>query len=49
MAWVGERERERERERNGCRERERDCLLIGTEIVSSIVMSNLGVDPWGTL
>ncbi len=55
-AWVGEREEwvQRERERlfingMGGRERERDCLLIGTEIVSSIVMSNLGVGPWGTL
>ena len=25
------------------------CLLLGTEIVSSIVMYNLGVGPWGTL
>ncbi len=28
---------------------ERDCLLIGAEMVSSIVMYNLGVGPWGTL
>ncbi len=40
---------ERERERVRERERERDCLLIGTEIVSSIVMYNFGVGPWGTL
>ncbi len=39
----------KERERYIGRERERDCLLIGTEIVSSIVMSNLGVGPGGTL
>jgi hypothetical protein len=48
---MGGREREREihRQRERERERERDCLLIGTEIVSSIVMYNLGVGPWGTL
>jgi hypothetical protein len=28
---------------------ERDCLFMGAEMVSSIVMYNLGVGPWGTL
>ncbi len=29
------------------RERERDCLLMGAEILSSIVMYNFGVGPRG--
>ena len=44
---MGERERERDMHRE--RERERDCLLLGAEMVSSIVMYNFGVGPWGTL
>ncbi len=46
--WA-ERERERDRGRERERERERDCLLLGAEMVSSIVMYNFGVGPWGTL
>jgi hypothetical protein len=42
-----ERDRERERERKRDRQRERDCLLMGAEIVSSIVMYNLGGGPRG--
>jgi hypothetical protein len=41
--------RERERERQICteRERERDCVLIGAEMVSSTVMYNFGGGPRG--
>ena len=46
-----ERERDGQRERYGQRERERererDCLLLGAEMVSSIVMYNFGVGPRG--
>jgi hypothetical protein len=41
------REREREIGRDIGRERERDCLLLGAEIVSSIVMYNFGGGPRG--
>ena len=40
---------ERERERSGQRERERGMGGTGAEMVSSIVMYNFGVGPWGTL